>query len=200
MKTSLPNSFRLQPQDKPSQPQPQSEYAAPGATTGAVAFQGNIAAIALENIFQLFDFAALSGRLEVQATNNNGSFYFKQGALIYGMLQISRRKIGEILLESHMITAQQLQECLSLQEQMRPQRPFGQILLEKGYIDPVGLDETLLRQIKEAFFETLSWQEGTFVFYHNQAPTPEAIQLKARVDHLLLEGMVYLDDMASPEP
>lgn len=42
-----------------------------------VGFQGNIAAIGLDNIFQLFDLAALSGKLEVEAEGNGGIFYFK---------------------------------------------------------------------------------------------------------------------------
>ena len=184
-------------------PRPEQEFGKtekPVAAPGAIALRGDIAAIALENIFQLFDLAALSGKLEVQATTNSGSFYFKQGVLVSGMLRISHRKIGEILLESEMITAEQLEECLFLREQRKPQQRFGQILLEKGYIEPTGLNDILLQQIKESFFQALSWQEGTFVFYHNQVPATETIQLEARVDHLLLEGMVYLDNSASPEP
>ena len=165
-----------------------------------IAFQGDIGVIALDNIFQLFDFAALSGKLEVHSPANKGSFYFKEGVLIFGMLHISRRKIGKILLEAQMLTEEQLQECLLLHKQTRPQRQFGQILMEQGYLDPAGLNDTLSRQIKESFFEALSWQQGTFTFYHNQTPPPDVIQLQERVDHLLLEGMVYLDNTATLEP
>jgi hypothetical protein len=165
-----------------------------------ISFQGNIAAIAMENIFQLLDFAALTGKLEVNSPGNTGNFYFTKGVLTSGMLQINHRKIGEILLESQLITEEQLQECLRLHKQSQFQRRFGQILLEKNYIQPSILDDSLLRQIKEAFFEALSWQEGTFIFYQNQVPSPGAIRLQARVDHLLLEGMVYIDNTESPEP
>ena len=177
----------------------QAQPSAMASSSTGIAFQGDIAVIALENIFQLFDLAALSGKLEVHAATNSGNFYFNQGVLIHGMVVISRRKIGEILLGSQMVTEEQLRECLHLHQQERPQRQFGQILLEKGYIGPAGLNETLVRQIKEAFFEALSWQEGTFAFYHNQFPAPEAIQLQERVDHLLFEGVVYLDNIASLE-
>ena len=154
----------------------------------------------MENIFQLLDFAALTGKLEVNSPDNTGNFYFTKGVLTSGMLQINHRKIGEILLESQLISEEQLQECLRLHKQSNFQRRLGQILLEMGYIQPFILNESLLSQIKEAFFEALSWHEGTFVFYQNVAPAPDAIQLQARIDHLLLEGMVYIDDTASPEP
>lgn len=159
----------------------------------AIAMQGDIAVVAIENIFQLLDFAALTGKLEISAPANSGVFYFQNGALIHGLLQISPRRIGEILLESQLINGEQLQECLHLHEHQYPQRRFGQILVEKGYISPDRLDESLVNQIKESFFEALAWQEGSFRFFQNLAPEPEEIRLHARIDHLLLQGMVRID-------
>jgi len=183
-----------------AQSAPQAEKKATKPAMGAVALQGDIAAIAIENIFQLFDFAALSGKLEIQTDANTGNFYFKKGMLTYGILQINHFKIGELLLGSKMITPEQLQECLLIHEQNPSRQRFGQILLEKGYIQPGHLSASLLRQIKEAFFEALSWQQGTFHFYLNQSPAPEEIQICTRIDHLLLEGMVYLDNASTSAP
>lgn len=169
------------------------------ASQATAAFQGDIAAIALENIFQLFDFAALTGKLEVRAPDNHGNFYFSQGTFTYGMLHVHPRKIGEILSASGVISEEQLRECLRLHEQDGQQRPLGQVLLDKGYIDPSLLDDSLLRQVKEAFFTALAWRQGTFAFYPGLIPTSETMQLRERVDHLMLEGMVYLDTLASPD-
>lgn len=183
----------------PQTPPTSSRHAADQPAKTAAAFQGDIAAIALENIFQLFDFAALSGKLEVHAPENSGSFYFASGVLTYGMLRINPRKIGEMLLESGMITEEQLHECLLLHRQDQGTRPLGHLLQEKGYVDAARLDDLLIRQIKEAFFESLSWRQGTFAFYPGQMSVPTTMRLQERVDHLLLEGMVYLDTLASPE-
>lgn len=166
--------------------------------TCAPAMQGDISAITLENVFQLCDFAALTGKLEIESPSNCGIFYFRNGTLIHGLLRINQRKIGQLLLEAQVITQQQLDECLRLHQQLGADHRLGQILLKMGYIKPGWLDKSLLAQVKEAFFETLSWQEGTFKFYPNQAPTPDTAQFYTRIDHLLLEGMVALDDQASP--
>jgi hypothetical protein len=171
--------------------------AAPAVLAPRVALEGDISAIAIENVFQLFDFAALTGKLDIHSTSNSGTFYFRKGVLIHGLLQINHRKIGQILLDSQVITEQQLQECLLLHEQAGTRRKFGQILLDKGYIKPDWLNTSLLRQVKEAFFEALSWQKGTFKFYLDQLPASDVAQLHARIDHLLLEGMVQIDQ-ASP--
>jgi len=175
---------------------PRNEGAAPTVSIPPAALQGDIAAIAIENIFQLFDFAALTGKLEVQSTDNSGVFYFRKGMLIHGLLRINQRRIGQILLDSGLITEQQLEECLQLHEQTGGRQRFGQMLVEKGYAEPYALDKSLLRQVKEAFFTTLSWNEGFFRYYPNQMPSPDEIQMFGRIDRLLLEGMVHIDQAA----
>ena len=69
-------------------------------------------------------------------------------------------------------------------------------LVEKGYVDPARLDDSLLRQVKEAFFAALAWRQGSFFFYPGEQPVPAVNRVQERVDHLLLEGMVYLDSLA----
>ncbi|MDD2463991.1 MAG: DUF4388 domain-containing protein [Desulfobulbus sp.] len=166
--------------------------------TGSIGFQGDIAAIPLDNIFQLFDLASLSGKLEVCSQENDGVFYFTGGVFIYGTLRVNPRRIGAILLENGLITPNQLKECLQLHEQSGQQQPLGRILANQGYVNPQFLDDSLERQIKEAFFEALAWQQGTFIYYPGEEPAPTAAQLHERVDHLLLEGMVYLDSLIAP--
>jgi hypothetical protein len=196
MKSILDTFFGPQPKKNT----PLSVQIAPSANStpaaSPVALEGNIGTIAIENIFQLFDYAALTGKLEVQAPNNSGCFFFRKGVLIHGLLQINQRKIGQILLDSQVITEEQLQQCLLLHEQAHADKRFGQIVLEQGYLKPDGLDNTLLRQVKDAFFEALSWSEGSFRFYPNLAPASDAVKLYARIDHLLLEGMFRIDQAA----
>ena len=200
MKSILQTIFGHQPRERAIvEPVLREEPLAADPAAAGVALQGDIAAIALENIFQFFDLAALTGRLDIRSAANSGSFYFRNGALTHGVLRVSQRRIGEILLESNLITDAQLQECLQLHEQSRPPKRFGQILLDRGYIPPAKLDNSLLQQMKEAFFETLSWQEGSFVFYPELVPAPEEVQIRARIDTLLLEGMMHLDEEAAAD-
>ncbi|MDR2549707.1 MAG: DUF4388 domain-containing protein [Desulfobulbus sp.] len=170
------------------------------AASGPVAsLQGDIGAIPVENVFQLLDFAALTGKLEIQVKDNSGIFYFRKGMLIHGLLKANQRKIGQILLDAQAITEEQLQECLQSYKQSGSRQRFGKFLLDKGYAQPYLLDKSLLNQIKEAFFEALSWNEGSFKFYVGQEPAPDEIQMYGRIDRLLLEGMVHIDHVSSTE-
>ncbi len=160
----------------------------------SAAMQGDIAAVSLVNIFQFFSLAGLTGRLDIRSTANSGHFYFSEGILTHGVLQTSRRRIGEILVESQVITEQQLQECLRVNGTNGPAKRIGEVLLERGYLHPVKLDDTLFMQMKEAFMATLNWEEGSFAFYPDLTPPLGDFQTSARVDQLLLEGMVDNDE------
>lgn len=199
MNTLLRSLFKPQTQKTVPLAVPGDEDAEPMLSEPTPALQGDISAIAIEDVVQLFDFAALTGKLEVHSATNSGTFFFRKGSLIHGLLQINHRRIGQILLDSGVITEQQLEECLLLHERTDTRQRFGQILLEKGYAKSDWLDSSLLRQVKEAFFETLSWHEGIFKFYPGEIPAPDEVQMHARIDHLLLEGMVHIDQNASDE-
>ncbi len=55
-----------------------------------------------------------------------------------------RKKVGEILLESNLITETQLEEALQRQkEQKMPRKPLGKILIELGYITQEDLMQAL---------------------------------------------------------
>nr|WP_320010479.1 DUF4388 domain-containing protein [uncultured Desulfobulbus sp.] len=164
----------------------------------SIGFQGNIAAVSLDNIFQLIDLAALTGKLVVRAQNNDGDFYFSAGIFVHGTLRVNPHRIGALLLENGVITPAQLEECLQLHEQSSPPRPLGQLLIEHGYVNPQHLDDSLGQQVKRAFYESLAWQEGSFAFYPGEEPIGAVSQFQERVDHLLLEGMIYLDTLNAP--
>jgi len=56
-------------------------------------------------------------------------------------LEAFRRKIGDLLLSRHLITAGQLEEAVRIQQ--KTGKKVGEILVEKGYITPQELEEAL---------------------------------------------------------
>jgi len=164
-----------------------------------VALQGSISAIELNNIFQFLDYATLSGELRVVAEHNNASFFFQRGMLIFGALSVNQKRIGDLLIESNLISEAQLIQCLRIHSQHERRRRLGDIMVKKGFIEFDVLAEMLKKQAREAFFETLSWKKGMFYFYANHAPSKEEILINERIDHLLLEGIVRMDNATNIE-
>jgi hypothetical protein len=159
-----------------------------------VSLQGNIAVVELSNIFQIFDYGKMSGELRIISEQNNASFFFQEGMLIFGALSVNQKKIGELLLESQLITAVQLRQCLEIHAKFGRRRRLGEILVGNGFLDFEKLAEILKNQAREAFYETLSWNVGMFYYYADQYPSGQEILLNDRIDHLLLEGFVRMDN------
>lgn len=165
-----------------------------------VSLQGNIAVIELNNIFQFFDYATISGELRVVGEQNNASFFFQKGMLIFGALSVNQKKIGDLLLECKLITVAQLSQCLDIHAQHGGRRRLGDILVRKGFLEFERLAEMLKKQAREAFFTTLSWKKGMFFFYADHYPSKEEILINDRIGHLLLEGIVRMDNSSPVDP
>lgn len=157
-------------------------------------FQGDLSALPMDDVVQLFEFSRLTGELVVVSPHNKGYFYFQRGLLVFGMLGYSEQKIGELLISENLITDQQLTECLEIQQYQQHHERLGSILIQRGYIQKDNLSESLVKQVKNAFFESLTWKEGRFFFYIDQVPQAEDVVCSERIDHLLLEGMISIDE------
>ncbi|PIE60153.1 MAG: hypothetical protein CSA32_00425 [Desulfobulbus propionicus] len=157
------------------------------------AFQGDLSQIALSDLAQLLDLAQLTGVLEVITSNNAGIFYFDNGNLVFGLLESNQERVGQRLLKERIITPEQLDECLEEHRDNNGQEKLGNILIRKGYLQPNMLTEALATQIREAFFETLTWNRGSFLFHSNKKPMEQNMLLNERINSLLLQSMVRLD-------
>lgn len=65
-------------------------------------------------------------------------------------------RIGDILVELNIITAEQLAECL--QEQKATGKMLGQVLLERKYVTKIDLARALAKQVGVAFVEKITEQ------------------------------------------
>ncbi len=160
----------------------------------AISLQGNIAHFELNYLFQFLDYASASGEMHIVGEQNSADFFFQNGMLIFGTLQVNQKKIGDLLLESKLITADQLSVCLDIHAQHEGHRRLGEILVRKGFLKFESLADMLKEQAREAFFTTLSWKKGIFYFYSEHYPSKEEILINERIDHLILEGIVRMDN------
>ena len=145
---------------------------------------------------QLVGYAALSGELQLTAPSNTAVFFVHKGTLVFSYLEKNPMKIGERLVQDNYITSENLQECLAQYPRTSSRPKIGKILLEKGYLQQKDLEKAIKEQIKAIFFEVLSWREGSFSFSIKEIPQGEDIFLEERIDHLILEGIVRLDNLA----
>ena len=98
---------------------------------------------------------------------------------------------------SECVSSGQLDHCLDIRGRRGNTKRLGDILVSKGFLTNEQLISVLHLQAREAFFEALTWDKGTFYFYANVPPSDDEILIHERIDHLLLEGFVRLDNNIS---
>lgn len=81
------------------------------------------------------------------------------------MPRIGRKLLGEILLEDGLVTKEQLQEALNLQQQSKEKKPIGELLVELGYLQEEGLALTLSKKLGIKY---VSFSDGTFTIRYDQ--------------------------------
>ena len=165
-----------------------------------VDFQGAIDIVTIEGAFQLLYFANLTGKLILLNPPDKATFHFVKGQLTWGSLHTKQKQIGQRLLDSELITEEQLNECLTIHINEKNKKRLGEILLSKGFLQSDLLHHSLKEQAKDAFFSVLGWKTGTFAFISNFTSEEDEVSISERIDHLLLEGVVQIDSNSEPVP
>jgi hypothetical protein len=80
----------------------------------AIAFQGDLAVVTVENLMQLVGYASLYGELRITTLTNSAVLFVHEGTLVYNYLEKNPIKIGQLLIEGNYVTSEQLQDCLFL--------------------------------------------------------------------------------------
>lgn len=157
---------------------------------------GDLAVMDPSMIFQVTGICGLTGKMKLITLDNVASFWFRGGGLLFATIDTGKKKIGEFLTSSGVITEKQLDEALDEIRKKKGKKRIGNILIDRGYLDYETLEKAIHEQIKEVVYEVLPWKKGQFVFFADVEPEHEDILLDIRMDHLILEGLKRIDEAA----
>jgi len=108
------------------------------------------------------------------------------------MARPEKIRLGEILVQQNLITADDLEK--SLDEQKRTGRKLGRIFVDKGYVTEMQISEALARQLKVPFIDLQQFSTKPEVI--NKLPEAQARRLRCAV--LTDKGNSYLVGMVDP--
>ena len=132
------------------------------------------------------------GELHIQATDVRRILVFDKGALKGANSSASDDRLGEVLYRAGVLSRDQIEE---LALEMGTKR-FGELAVEKGYVDAQGLFEQLQRQAREIFFAALLMGEGTYAFIVGREEPDTGATVHLSVQSMLMEGVQRIDEMA----
>ena len=163
-------------------------------------FQGDLSLLSAVNLFQLIGLASLSGHMKMSCARNSIHFVFSDGKLSYASSRVGHKKIGQSLLDSQLITTDQLKSCLAEQKTAEKWQKLGSIAVKNGYLRESHLTDLFYEQLKQAIFEVITWEEGKFTFVDTSPLTEEDIVLEENIEPLLMQAVILIDGPVSDKP
>ncbi len=159
-----------------------------------MALTGSLSDLSLPDIVQTIAFNKKSGILSIKSEVGIGQIYFYDGQIIQASSPLRRERLGEHLMKKGVITRQQLEAALKVQEERGRNQRIGSILLEMGLISPELNESSIRQQTEEAFYDLVEWNIGFFRF--DPKPNFKTMGVALSPDKLLLEGSRRLDENA----
>jgi tetratricopeptide (TPR) repeat protein len=163
-----------------------------------MAIKGSLKEASLPDVLQLLALGKKTGCLAVADRQNFGYIFFDEGRICYASIVNRRDRIGDLLRKNQLVTTEQLDHAIRLQEQHRERR-LGDILIETGALQRGELERLLALQIEEAVFHLFTWVQGTFNFEAGVKPEGQVFTVSINPESLLLEGARRVDEWSQIE-
>jgi tetratricopeptide (TPR) repeat protein len=158
-----------------------------------MAIKGSLKEASLPDVIQLLFLGRRTGCLALADRHNFGTIYFDEGNIVYAAIVNRRDRLGDILVRSGRITADQLHQAVDRQGGDREHK-LGEILVQQGAISRDELQRYIRVQIEEAVYYLFTWNSGTFNFEAGVRPEREDFLVRINPEYLLLEGARRVDE------
>jgi hypothetical protein len=130
-----------------------------------MSINGNLEDLPFIDVIQLLHVARKSGTLRVKNGAEEASIICREGDIIGATHPSKDVNLGRILMESNMVTKEQLDSAVALMEERGPSRnPLLATLIELGHLKQKDGWDGLRALIHKTMAEIISWKEGTFFF------------------------------------
>jgi tetratricopeptide (TPR) repeat protein len=158
-----------------------------------MAIKGSLKEASLPDVIQLLYLGRRTGCLALADRHNFGTIHFEDGQITYASIVNRRDRLGDILMRTGRISAEQLQEAVNQQAGDREHK-LGEILVELGALSREDLEGYMRLQIEEAVYYLFTWSSGTFNFEAGVRPEREDFLVHINPEFLLLEGARRVDE------
>lgn len=165
-----------------------------------MAIEGPLRELGIQDVLQLLDLAHKTGVLTVRSErqNDEATVHFDRGQIVFARRRRSRRFLGQQLLRAGKLTERELERALELQRR-NPSQRLSEILIEMGSVSEQELIEQLGFQIEETVYDVMGWEEGYFRFEERSDVFKSGLQIRVRVESLLMEGARRIDEWTQLE-
>ncbi len=156
--------------------------------------QGDFEGLTLASILQLLCNDQKTGVLTVSCDDEQSQVFFEQGTIIYASASLKEARLGFLMRNDGVISAQQLQKCLAVAKAEK--KHLGKILVDKGYISLDTLKKYNTKQVEAILYNLLFWKKGRFEYKDAKLNLKGMIVTQLNPMKLILEASRRIDELS----
>ena len=168
-----------------------------------MSLKGNLEDVSVVDVIQFIYIGGRTGTLGFRTNDVEARLGFQRGR-ITNAWRTGAPRLGELLVAGNALDDAGLARALAAQEEERPRRSIGQVLISMGLVPQEKMHEVLARHFGLLVQEIVALQRGTFEFVlddvwpvEDLAAFPGDVAAKVELDTqmILLEALNALDEM-----
>lgn len=150
----------------------------------------DVRAFPLADLLQLVHASAKSGFLYFEHADCAKTVYLHAGEVVFATSNQRVDRLGECLLRSNAISAEQLLEAEQI---YKPPAPFGRFLVELGFLSPRDLWDGVKSQVEEIVRSLFAFSAGSVLFWDGEVRPDNVVRLALPTRRLVAEGLSQRD-------
>jgi hypothetical protein len=157
-----------------------------------MSLEGKLKDFGIADILQLLAQQQKTGMLLVERKTESAEIYFLNGLVIETRSSQHSDRLGEMLIRGGYITRQQVDAALAHQDDTFDF--LGKILVRDGLLQHEVLQQALLTQTIETFFDILQWRDGHYKFHTEKFKKGGVLENIPGVQSILLDVLRMIDE------
>ncbi len=159
-----------------------------------MALSGTLKDFGIADILQLIGHQTKTGRLVLKTGNDEVEVSFIEGNVVFATDKARKQAnlLGSLLLRAEMLSNEQLEEALAMQQ--RTLKRLGDLLIELSIVTAQQLAQMMRLQTTETLYKLFAWKTGTYEFEQEDIDAAKGSFEPIRAESILLEGFRRMDE------
>jgi hypothetical protein len=152
-----------------------------------MALKGNLRDFSTTQLLNLINLARKTGTLTIEGRGAQARLCFKEGKLIYAVLNGHDDRLAVLLHRAGKITAEQAR-TIQAQAGNKSDKELGLLLINAGYVSQADIMRIMSSHVLGSIYPLFTWPEGTFHFESNVLPFEDRITVAIDLENVIMEG------------
>jgi Domain of unknown function (DUF4388) len=162
---------------------------------GPAALAGDLGEMLPSDLLNFLQQGHRTGVLLTKSAGVERAIVLLEGTVAWAASTSPGERFGELICRMGLVPRAALDDTLRAQAHDHNHRPLGQLLGERGLLEPDDCWRALRHQVVEIFLGLLVLRSGSFLFHRGFDVERLPAQLALDIEALLLDGLRRLDEM-----